>query len=63
MLPGEFLDKVTFDIDFTDEAVVQCDVPVNKNSFVGDANFQMINDHKHILIWILMYSFWTQSCL
>ena len=28
MLPGGFPDKVTFDIDFTDEAVVQCDVPV-----------------------------------
>ena len=28
MLPGGFPDKVTFDIDFTDEAVVQCAVPV-----------------------------------
>ena len=30
MLPGVFPDKVTSDIDFTDEAVVQCDVPVVK---------------------------------
>ena len=30
MLPGAFADKVTPDIDFTDEAVVQCDVPVIK---------------------------------
>ena len=30
MLPGSFPDKVTPAIDFTDEAVVQCDVPVIK---------------------------------
>ena len=30
MLPGEFPDTVTPDIDFTDEAVVQCDVIVAK---------------------------------
>ena len=30
MLPGTFLDRVTPDIDLTDEAVVQCDVPVVK---------------------------------
>ena len=30
MLPGAFLDKVTPDIDFTSEVVVQCDVPVVK---------------------------------
>ena len=30
MLPGAFLDRVTPDIDLTDEAVVQCDVPVVK---------------------------------
>ena len=28
MLPGEFPDKITHDTDFSDEAVVQCDVPV-----------------------------------
>ena len=28
MLPGVFPDKVTPGIDFTDEVVVQCDVPV-----------------------------------
>ena len=30
MLPGAFPDKVTPNIDFTDEAVVQCDVPFAK---------------------------------
>ena len=30
MLPGAFPDKVTPDIDFTSEVVVQCDVPVVK---------------------------------
>ena len=28
MLPGAFPDKITHDTDFSDEAVVQCDVPV-----------------------------------
>ena len=28
MLPGAFPDIVTLDIDFIDEAVIQCDVPV-----------------------------------
>ena len=27
MIPGAFPDKVTSDIDLTDEAIVQCDVP------------------------------------
>ena len=30
MLPGAFPDKITPDLDFTDEAVVQYDVPVAK---------------------------------
>ena len=30
ILPGVFPDKVTPDIDFTDETVVQCDAPVAK---------------------------------
>ena len=30
MLPGAFPDEVTPVIDFTDEAVVQCDIPVIK---------------------------------
>ena len=30
-LVGALLDKVIPDIDFADKAVVQCDVPVNKN--------------------------------
>ena len=30
MLPGVFPNKVTSDVDFTDEPVVQCDDPVVK---------------------------------
>ena len=30
MLPRAFSDRVTTDIDFKDEAVVQCDVPIVK---------------------------------
>ena len=30
MLPRTFLDNKTTDIDFTDESVVQCDVPLVK---------------------------------
>ena len=33
MLPGVFPNKVTFDVDFTDGPVVQCDVPVVKILF------------------------------
>ena len=29
-IPREFSDKVTYGIDFTDEAVVQCNFPVAK---------------------------------
>ena len=42
MTPGAFPDKVTLDIHFTDEAVVQCDVPVVLNNFVGIGDLQMI---------------------
>ena len=41
MTPGAFPDKVTLDIHFTD-AVVQCDVPVVLNTFVGIGDLQMI---------------------
>ena len=33
MLPQAFPDKVMSDIDFTDEAVVECDVQVTKKFF------------------------------
>ena len=33
MLPGEFPDKVIHDIDFRDEVLIQCDVPVVKVIF------------------------------
>ena len=45
MLQEEFVDKVTPNIDFTDEAVVQWDVSVVKNSSVGSDNLQMITNH------------------
>ena len=35
-IPGEFSYKITCDIDFTYEPVVQCDVPVIKNLFGDD---------------------------
>ena len=47
LLPGAFPCKVTPDIDFTDEAVVQCDVRIIKALFSGAGN---VNDHKKILI-------------
>ena len=34
--PGLLSTKFTPDIDFTDEPVVQCDVPIIKNTFVDD---------------------------
>ena len=37
---GAFMLKFTPDIDFTNERVVQCDVPVVKNTFADDC----IND-------------------
>ena len=41
--PGAFPDKVTRDIDFTDEEVVQCDVSdvKIKTTFLGTGNLQM----------------------
>ena len=44
--PEQFPDKVTPDIDFKDELVVQCYAPVVKIFFVGAGNLQMMNDHK-----------------
>ena len=61
MLPGVFPDKITSDIDFTDEAVVDHGVPVVKyfsNCWLST------NCHKWILMWIFMYcSFWTHFCV
>ena len=28
--------KVTLFIDFTDEPAIQCDIPIEQNTFVGD---------------------------
>ena len=44
MLPGAFPEKVISDVDFTDEAVVQCDFPVIKTSLVEASNLQMITN-------------------
>ena len=42
MLPGAFPDKVTPYIDFEDQAVVQCDVPVVKIlTFSNTAGFHL----------------------
>ena len=43
MIPGAFPDKVTSDIDLTDEAIVQCDVP-KINRQVSDGTLQMITN-------------------
>ena len=42
MLPGEFLYKVIPDINFTDETVVRCEIPVK--FFLGDGNLQTITN-------------------
>ena len=42
MLPGAFPDKVTPDINFTDEAVVQCSSCTN--AFVSGGNLRMITN-------------------
>ena len=38
--PGAFLDKITSDIDFSDEVVVQCDVPDLKILFKVLVNYK-----------------------
>ena len=38
-IPWTFPDNV---IDFTDKPVVQCDIPVVKNSFVDDGDTQIV---------------------
>ena len=38
MLPWAFLSNQNPDIDFTDEAVIHCDVPVVKIFFLGHGN-------------------------
>ena len=67
MLPGAFLDKVTPKIVFTDEAVVQCDVPVKKNTFEGAGNLQMITNkswYKHLWhVDLIYYCFRTHFCV
>ena len=46
-LPDTFPENVIPDIDFMDEAVVQCYVPVVKLLFAGAGNLQMITgNHK-----------------
>ena len=44
MVPLTFVDKITLDIDFTNEAVVQCDVLVVKRLLLSDVNLQMITN-------------------
>ena len=61
MLPGAFSENFTSDIDFTDEAVVQCDVPVVKMLL----RMLVINKLSQINFAVntyggLMYCLWTQ---
>ena len=58
---GAFPYKVTPDIDFTDEVVVQCDVPDVKVVLVI-YKWSQINFGVNTYGW-LMYCFWTQFCL
>ena len=61
MLPRAFLNQLTPDIDFTGEAVVQCDNAVVKIPFLGGIGLEMIVTK---LWWeYLMNSFWTQFCV
>ena len=39
---GLFSENVATDFDFVDEPVVQCDIPVVKNTFLGDGDKQII---------------------
>ena len=51
--PRAFLDKVTPYIDFTDEVVVQCDVPDVKILFLGTGNLQMTtNKFWYGYLWV-----------
>ena len=69
MLPsGAFPDKVTPDIDFTDETVVQCDVPVVKIllQVLVIYKWLQINFEVNTYIWhggLMYYGFWTQFCV
>ena len=58
---GAFPYKVTPDIDFTDEVVVQCDVPDVKVVLVI-YKWSQINFGVNTYGW-LMYCFWTQFCI
>ena len=44
MLPEPFPDKVTPNIGFADETVVQRDVLLEKKNFVGDCNLEGITN-------------------
>ena len=65
MLPGAFTDKFTPDIDFIDEAVVQCyDAPVVKVLFQLLVIYELSQVNFHVNTYEgLMYCFWTQSCV
>ena len=40
-IPQAFSEKVSPDIDFTDEPVVECDVAIVKNTFVDDSKYMI----------------------
>ena len=60
MLPGTFTDKVIPDIDFTDEAVVQCDVPVVKILLQVLVIYKRSQNFDVNTYGGFMYCFWTQ---
>ena len=61
MLPGVFPDKVTTDIDFTDEAVVQSDVLVVKVLLQVLVIYKWSKKNFDVNTYGgLMYCFWTQ---
>ena len=60
---GAFPNKVTSDIYFTKEVLVQYDVPDVKILFLGTGNLQMITNIGANSYGWLMYCFWNQFCI
>ena len=53
MLPGTFPDKFTPEIDFTNETVVQCDVPVVKILLLGVGILQILKINFDVNTYVL----------
>ena len=52
VLEYEFTNKITPLIDFTDEPVIQCDIPIAKNTFAGNSKLmiKMENNRNKLLL-------------